>query len=356
MRGAPREVLAFTLEDDVIAVYAHNSLAPTVGAALGRLKFQIVSRWSTFERLLPTSRCGVLVIERLHLSIEFQRLCALRRERDECPIVLVTRPEPESLRLLKDLVVEEVLWLQELRHNLPMTVQRASIRHPLGAIAAEIQAVTSLGPRLRFALVEACRSNMPVHSVVDLASRCDCDRRTLWRAWNASGRPGNHIRLEDVLGWIILIHAISIRTSGRGWSAVAAQLAINERRIYRLSERLLHVPLCQASEIGSRELVTRFHSEVITPILCTLPTETRPGSRRTSECVSTMEVAHSSREARAGANHLGLFAQTEDCGPLTALHPGCPPQHSRKRPKYTCFRRAQEAVEKRCSHGSLVQL
>lgn len=278
----------------MIAAFANDSLAPAVGAALGRQNHQIVSRWSTFERLLPTSRCAVLVIERLHLAIEFQRLCALRRERDECPIVLVTRPEPEGLRLLKDLMVEEVIWLQELRHSLPVAVQRASTRHPLGAIAAEIQAADRLGPRLRSALVEACRSSMPVHSVVDLAGRCGCDRRTLWRAWNAAGPVSGHVRLEDVLGWIILIHAISIRTSGRGWSAVAAQLAINERRMYRLSERLLHVPLCRASEMGPRELVTRFRDEVISPLLCTLPAQAHPGSRRAPERVAPTGADHSS--------------------------------------------------------------
>jgi hypothetical protein len=219
--------------------------------------------WRAFECALPRSRCGLAVIEWLDHAGEFGQLRLLKERAAHHPLILITRREPESLRLLKDIVLDDVIWPSELSQLLLGAVQRACGQNLFRHIADEIQGMSALHPRVRAALVHACAAGIPFTSVEALAAAVRCDRRTLWRAWASSPAARPATRLEDLVGWILLIRAVSMKSSGRGWSAIASEFKVSQRRLLRLSERLAGLSLSRVALLGPDHLYARFRDEVL---------------------------------------------------------------------------------------------
>jgi hypothetical protein len=204
------------------------------------------------------------VIEWLDHAGEFGQLRLLKQRAVRHPLILITRKEPESLRLLKDITLDDVIWPSELNQLLLAAVQRACGQNLFRHIADEIQGMSTLHPRVRTALALGCEAGIPFTSVEALASAVRCDRRTLWRAWASSSpaaRPAR--RLEDLVGWLLLIRAVSLKSGGRGWSSIASEFRVSQRRLLRLSERLAGLSLSRALLLGPDQLYARFRDEVL---------------------------------------------------------------------------------------------
>jgi hypothetical protein len=247
-----------------VVLYGRSELAGRAAEALHpAFTVERTVDWRAFECALPRSRCGLAVIECLDYTGEFGQLRLLKQRAVRHPLILITRRDPESLRLLKDITLEEVIWPSELNQMLLVAVQRACGNSLFSHIADEIQRMASLHPRVRAALALACGAAIPFTSVGDLAAAARCDRRTLWRAWAVSPPARTALRLEDLVGWILLIRAASMKSSGRGWSAIASEFKVSQRRLLRLSERLAGVSLSRLAVLGPDHLYQRFRDEVL---------------------------------------------------------------------------------------------
>jgi hypothetical protein len=263
-KPACRRLAPGTAEAQTVVLYGTSELAGQAAAAL-RAEYSV--EWTVnlraFECALPRSRCGLAVIERLDSAGEFGQLRLLKARAAAHPLILITRRHPESLRLLKDITLDDVIWPSELNRLLLVAVQRACGQNLFRHIADDIQAMPDIHPRVRAALALACWVATPVTSVEALAAGVRCDRRTLWRAWasNPGARPAR--RLEDLVGWILLIRAVSLKSGGRGWSSIASEFRVSQRRLLRLSERLAGLSLSHLAGLGPDHLYERFRGEVL---------------------------------------------------------------------------------------------
>jgi hypothetical protein len=213
--------------------------------------------WRCYEQARARASCSVALIERLHADPLLERL-ASRPGGAAHPTILVTDKDPENLRLIRGLILEDVIWAEEVKDALVPAIRRACNAGYLQQVAVVVDGNARLPQRLRAALVHACRSRAPVGSVGDLAAAVRCDRSTLCRQWQRGRGAGVELRLEDFLDWLIILRAVGRRTHGRKWSAVAEELGIQERTLGRIARRLLDSSLRELNVDGYTVVAARF--------------------------------------------------------------------------------------------------
>jgi AcrR family transcriptional regulator len=226
----------------------------------------VTDDWRLFELTLPAADCSVAVVR--WLADQFvARLSAVRAQCPFQPIVLVTSRDPENARRLKDLDVEEVIWLLEVEHQLSHAVERALASSLLRRAAHVFASSEHLSPVLRLALTQACRIDQPVRTVAALAAIAGCDRRTLWRHWHTAIGVSPELRLEDLLSWLLLLRAAGRKTRDHGWCAAAIAVGVHEHTLSRLTQRLSGRTLRELGADGHRLLAEQFARRVMSRFL-----------------------------------------------------------------------------------------
>jgi len=259
--------VSLTASPWMIALYCQDEarLSAISRLHLAALDVLLCRDWRNYERAKAGASCSVILIDRLHTDPLFERLAA-RPGAAVHPTILVTDKEPENLRLIRGLTLEEVIWAEEVGHALVPAIRRASNAGYLHQVARAIGAAAHLPQRLRAALVHACRSSVPIQSVSDLAGEVKCDRSTLCRQWRSGRSAGTELRLEDFLDWLTILHAVGRRPPGRKWSAVAEELSMQERTLGRMSRRLLGSGLRGLDADGYAGVATRFEESALSRI------------------------------------------------------------------------------------------
>lgn len=196
--------------------------------------------WGHLERIVPAARCSVIHLDRLESDTSLPRLSALKDRHPEHPVVLVTLWEVENARHLKDVSVDEVIWMLEVEKGLRAAVERACSREPnyVYCLALLVEEAENLPVLLREALAHACRSERPIHSVNALAASVNLNRRSLWHQWNRSVHASGGVRLQDFLHWLLLLRALGRKTPERSWAAVAEGLEISPQTLWRYARDL----------------------------------------------------------------------------------------------------------------------
>jgi hypothetical protein len=228
----------------------------------------LAEHWSEVERHAAGTLCLVVAIASLHASPLIPRLAALRARQPHRPVVLVTHPDPDNTRHLKDVSVDEVVWCREAERDLAAAVRRACGRAPsaLLHLAAPLEAAAHLPAALRTALGHACRSELPVRSVNQLAAAVGSDRRTLWYHWTRTLGPDAELRLQDFLHWVLLLRALARKTPDRTWASVADEVGVHGHTLRRFSQHLAGRTL-PALEEGGAEAAALFRERVLRLLL-----------------------------------------------------------------------------------------
>jgi hypothetical protein len=250
----------------MLALYSSDpKQVPRLRSAIPRER-QVVAtdEWSHLERIIPAARCSVIHVDRLDADAGLSSLCALKARHPRHPVVLVTRWEVENARSLKDVSVEEVIWLLEIEQALRPAVERACAREPnyVYCLAFVFEQAENLPVILREALAHACRSERPIRSVNELAASVNRNRRSLWHQWNRSIEPSTSLRLQDFLHWLLLLRALGQKTPERSWAAVAEGLGISPQTLWRYARDLTGRTL-PALERSEDEVVRLFRGRVM---------------------------------------------------------------------------------------------
>jgi hypothetical protein len=151
----------------------------------------------------------------------------------------VTTRDADNLRRVCAVAIEEVVWLHEVQASLSEAVGRARTKGTLLRFASDVERLSGVPALLRHAILVACRRRLPLHSLTELAAVVGRDRRTLWRYWRATWTADPPCRLEDLLDWLILLHASARKASGNSWTNVATELGVHEHTLARVASRLL---------------------------------------------------------------------------------------------------------------------
>lgn len=192
---------------------------------------------------------------------------ALAAYHSSAAVVLVTTRDPDNARLARDLPIHELIWLCDIETELGAAVHRAGQRRRIEHFASQFEVAANIPLVLRRALALALRTSGSCMRVQDLAVMLGCDRRLLWRVWNRTYGPEARFRLEDVLGWVLLLRAASLKASGCGWSDIATELDVHQHTLGRLSQRLAGLTLRDLAEGGEAPLWALFESRVAQTLL-----------------------------------------------------------------------------------------
>ncbi|HET6232465.1 MAG TPA: hypothetical protein VFE05_20485 [Longimicrobiaceae bacterium] len=224
-----------------------------------------VSDWREFERWAAQSLCVVVRVDWLCEGDDAAQLRRFRRRSPCHPIVLATRADMANARLLHQVTVDEVVWIEEAERSLVDAVEHAITSRSLLPLATLVGEAQHLPRSLREALMHACLAERPVYSVAELAATAHCDRTTLCLQWRKAAGAGAPLRLVDFLALILLLHANRRKLLGRKTAEVAGELGIHEHTLRRLSKRLVgHATLRtpqedQAKLLGALDVFIRTH-------------------------------------------------------------------------------------------------
>lgn len=227
---------------------------------------EVAGAWAQLRNRLDEADQVVVIAPQAPPDL-FARVEALKSDDPTLPVVLVTDRAARRLRWLKDLVVEEVVWDDEVGPELPSAVRRADAQRHFRELEARIRACRRLTPVLTAALARAVRRRPPFTSVRAMAGEMGCDRRTLWRHWRRAFGDRDDLGPKGFLDWILLLRASAgapVRTS---WRRIARDAGVEVRTLRRAAGRRLGVPLSEAAGDGIEALRERFRREVLEPLL-----------------------------------------------------------------------------------------
>jgi hypothetical protein len=242
------------------ALYVERARRALDGSGAAR----IVDDWDAFEAVAACAVCSVVVIPWLSGDAALKRLALFRGLHPLHPVVLVTRGDIQNARDLKAVVVDEVVWTQEIDRELSDAVGRTCVLSQTRRMAADLRANRALPTKLREALARACESERPIRTVHKLAAGVGCDRRTLWTQWKQVMKDGGaDLRLQDFLHWLVLLRATGRKTASRPWAAVAQEVGVHPDTLGRLAQQLTGCSLRDLCAGGQGAVAAKFEKGVL---------------------------------------------------------------------------------------------
>ena len=227
---------------------------------------RVAGSWDELRDGGSACECGVVLMPTLSNRTDRLRLVALTFDYPSLPVVLVTRSDPPNLRHLKDLIVQEVIWEEEVPTDLARAVFRARAQRSALMTAQRLEGCEELPRDLRDALLFACHARPPIASVNQLCTVLGINRRTLWRRWKQAAGDTD-LRLQDFLAWILLLRAIGSRARGGAWSSIAEGLGVHPQTLAKTARRLTDDTLSGLSTAGAVPVWSRFEARMLTPLL-----------------------------------------------------------------------------------------
>jgi hypothetical protein len=246
-----------------VLAWEGRHLDRAVGALARHLSVVATDEAGAFEELLADAVCGVVVVEWLPAVAGLRKWRLITGRRSWTPVVLVTVRDAENARAVCGARVAEIVWLTEIETALWPAVQRAGADLLLRRLVEAVALRLPVHEPIVDALACAFAASPPFRSVAELAAALGCNRRTLWRQWQAVARPGVGLRLEDVLDWVLLLHAVGLRTARGSWAAVAAQLGVHPHTLVRTAARLTARPLRVLSGRHQVDLAREFAAKLL---------------------------------------------------------------------------------------------
>ena len=236
------------LADEIHAARVLAALA-TSGSEL-----HLARTWTEVQALSTTPECAVLVGRHgrdLHLDRVQQRWPAV-------PVVQVcnTRPEPRAGSSA------HVGWAACVEREIASAVATARIRGYLAEVGERIRHAEHLPTRLRQALSHACGDGCPT-SVGEVAGHLRCTPRVLSHHWRNAMPAEAGVRLEDFMGWILLLHAGAQRAAGAKWSSISEGLGTHQHTLTRTAQRLADTSLRELPMQGVAATKARFERRVV---------------------------------------------------------------------------------------------
>jgi hypothetical protein len=248
----------------VVAVYCiEDALTRRVKHALvGHSAVIAISDWSDFHIEGKRSDCAVVAARWLAQDNLVGRLADFRLSSTVPPLTIVTTSDADNVRAISAVSVNAIVWLHEIENQLVEAIRGATIGGHLRCLADAIVRPSHLTTQLRQILSIAFRSPPATLCLTQIAMTLSCHRRTLWYQWARAVGNRSALRMEDVISWLLLIHAVGRKTPLRSWAGVAAELSVHEHTLARSAARYMGVPLAEMQCLGQWAILGKFEREL----------------------------------------------------------------------------------------------
>jgi hypothetical protein len=261
----------------------YDAITHRVEAVLrGRLLVDVARQMVTPRSLPPGP--GIMILSGSRVNPEWDMMVrGIKRMRSDIAFILVTTDSNLNHRALQALWINDVVFSKHIESELPSLVTSvvSAVHH--AQWAAVLASQNRLGAQLRDAVCVALKARPPLDSVRALAETVGCHRSTLAQQWRfaheqnsyraSENRLLNHTRpelvprLEDFVGWLVLLHAVSGKQRRHKWSAVANRTGIHINTLRRMAIRYCGTTLVQLDGCPYETLHARFSGLFLQPLL-----------------------------------------------------------------------------------------
>lgn len=212
---------------------------------------------SEFERCLTAVSVGVVWCPPTPDKDFIAWLGRLAAAHPTRAIICILRLRAETARLAAQLPCREIVWADEVPDLLMERVRQLSRLDPNSALMRFSEAVASLPPPCREALLRVSDPGMnPIRTaseLVGLLGRSETTARRVWRDTLGGVPP------KLIVDWILLLRALALAQAGERVLGVAIDLNVHERTLDRVTRRLVGMSFVSAIESPQQDdVVTSF--------------------------------------------------------------------------------------------------
>lgn len=241
----------------MIAVLASASVWADVQAVAGDRRCILARDQDELLRLAGDADAVVLEADNLAPFPRVVRL--INRDHPLLPVILIIEQDSVDLRHLASVSVEAVLCQHQIAARLPAALKSsAEMAFRLRRLGEECMRNESIPASLRRLLGCALTSVPPPRTVQHLACLLHSDPSTIRRHWRRGVNSHGIQRVKDLLDWIALLHALSVKTPSLSWRSVANGMETHDRTLRRLAVRLTGDTLRSVDAAGTKRLLERF--------------------------------------------------------------------------------------------------
>lgn len=235
-------IVAFCPESDA-ADRLRNLLPPEAGLLL-------VSGWRTFVPALGEAMCAVVWMPAL-TATDVRSINTARRAHPVVPVVVVTRLEPASMRLLGRLDATEIVWTEEVERCLRPAIDSLLLRRATASFARALH-LLDIDPHLLQAMIGALHGRPP-STIASWAGRQARSHSSLLRLWRRS--MDGSLGLGDYLDMAQIVAALELSQDLATWGDTATELGISRRSLSRKVRKHLGVGLRGLSPSATHRVV-----------------------------------------------------------------------------------------------------
>jgi hypothetical protein len=194
----------------MIAFYGET---PIPAVAVRGQRLVEIGRWP--ELLARAADMSAVVVRAGELDAGARdRLRELRRAAPLTPVVLVAPTDREAARHLGAVVVDRVVWEDELPEGLSIALQEANEASALLARLIEaVEGADGMAPHFRRKLLTALEADPPFRTVKRWARELGVTTRAIQEAW--SDHYGKKYRPHDFLGFVRSLRTLGSREHAR---------------------------------------------------------------------------------------------------------------------------------------------
>jgi hypothetical protein len=223
-------------------------------------------RWHPFEIAARNMKCALIIIPRLNVTPNVDRLAELIRTHPSAPTLLLTETDFLNTRELRRLPVTDVLPIDCTPRLLLDTISMLVKDAPFARIDNRVREATHLPTIVRLAFLHMWTGSPFPRTVERLTRDAGTSKRTFYSHWHAAfnGAPPYDPKL--MLDWVLTLRSLRLRSSGYVWKQVESELAVHRASIMRAASRAVGGQP-SVSEVAVNLLLTRFESEVLGPLL-----------------------------------------------------------------------------------------
>lgn len=223
----------------MIAVLASASAWAEIQAAAGDRRC-ILAR-DEDELLRLAGDADAVVLEAGNLVPVLRVVRHINRDHPLLPVILITEQDSAGLRHLASVSVEAVLFHHQIAARLPAALKGSTeMAFRLRRLGEECMGNELVPAPLRRLLSCVLTSVPPPRTVQDLARLLHSDPSTIRRHWRRDVNPEGIQRVKDLLDWLVLLRAVSVKRPGLSWRLVAQGVGTHESTLRRRAERPAH--------------------------------------------------------------------------------------------------------------------
>ena len=241
----------------MIAVLASANVWADVQAVAGDRRCILAHDHDELLRLAGDVDAVVIAARNLEPVLGVVRL--INRDHPLLPVILIIEQDSADLQSLESVSVEAVLLQHQIMARLPVALKRSvGLAFALRALAEDCMRNEVIPPSVLHVVTCALSTAPPPRTVQHLARLVDSDPSTIRRHWRCGVNSHGIQRVKDLLDWLVLLRALSVKTPSLSWRSVAEGMGTHERTLRRMAVRLTGDTLCSLDAEEAQRLLESF--------------------------------------------------------------------------------------------------